>query len=65
MVTDEAELQRIEGHLLACAPCAERVRQTRKYILAMKAALAAGALGTETMKRTAPTEAIGCTIDGG
>jgi anti-sigma factor RsiW len=40
MVKDEAELERLEEHLLACAECIDRAEQTRKYIQTMKAALA-------------------------
>jgi hypothetical protein len=40
MVKDEAELERLEQHLLVCAECIERAEQSRKYVLTMKTALA-------------------------
>ena len=40
MVRNEAELQRIEEHLLACGECPRRLQQTRQYVRDMKAALA-------------------------
>ncbi len=39
-VTDEAELEPLEEHLLVCAECIERAEATRRYVGTMKAALA-------------------------
>ena len=38
-VTDEAELEPLEHHLLMCAECIERADQTREHVGTMRTAL--------------------------
>ena len=39
MVTDEAELEPLEQHLLLCADCIDRADETREHVGAMRTAL--------------------------
>lgn len=42
MVVDEAELARIEEHLLACPECTERAENLATYVDTIRAAIIAG-----------------------
>jgi len=43
MITDEAELARVEEHLLVCPKCVARAEETKIYVDAMRSALKAEA----------------------
>ena len=39
LVRDDAELERVEGHLLVCAECIDRADEAQDYIQTMRGAL--------------------------
>ena len=49
MVTDEPELAVIEEHLLWCQPCIDRMKETERYVDAMKAGAIIGGFDVDVL----------------